>query len=202
MKVEERRNLLAERLAQFVQIGFIKGRGKEKYTRFTAKYINCLADACLGLTNGQIKEYVSWQYVDKVHCPSPLGTFQEKDKNKLLEEMFKFLRKTGLSVSPYLEGMSLTQNQRRVAVYFSKAYDIVDADKRFLSKDFHYLYQQPNGIWTGKWGFGRTVKRYKNLPETIKMQKDNPYVLYGEFVITNPYATAYPVISNKEKTHV
>ena len=200
MNLEERRDKLAQRLAQFVQKGLIKGRGNQKHTRLTARYTNCLAFACLGLTNEQIEEYVCWQYVDRYHCPSPFASFNEKNKMDLLNSIFSFLKKTGLRVAPYNANENLTQNQRKVAVFFSRAFDMQDADKRFLSKDFHFLYQQQDGTWVGKNGLERRVKHFKSLPQTISMQKDNPYVLYGEYVITNPYGTAYPVVSDKIKT--
>lgn len=188
----KRREVLAKNLLEYVQKGLLKSRGKEKYTFHTAKYTNCLAHACFGLPNEYIEEYVCRQLVDNHCCPSPFAGFG-KGKKETLENMFEFLKKVGLEVSPYTGNEILKSNQTKVALYFSKAYDMPNSEKNFLSADFHFLRQELNGHWSAKDGFNRRVKTYKTLPETIKLQKDNPYILYGLYVITNPYATAYDI---------
>lgn len=192
-----RRNVLAKNLFEFVQKGLIKSRGKEKYTFRTAKYVNCFGHACFCLANEDIEEYVCRQYVDNHHCESPFSYFG-KGKTETIANMFEFLQKAGLEIKPYNGDDLLKTNQTKVALYFSKVYGVPDDERNFLSADYHFLRQNPNGQWTAKDGFKRKTKTYKTLPEIIKLQKDNPYILHGIYVVTNPYAASYDVHMAKE----
>lgn len=194
----KRRETLAENLSEFIKKGFLKDRGKEKYTFRAARYVNCLGDACFGLTNAQIEEYVCRQYVDNKFCKSPFGTFMPESSEKLLEEIFDFLQKTGLRISLCQQNDVLKANQRVVAIYFAKACDQPNSNEKFESKDFHFLHQKPDGTWTGKQGFERKVVHYKTLPQTLPLQKNNPYILHGVFTLTNPHICA-PDVNKFEK---
>ena len=186
----QRRSVLAKNLAEFVQKGILKCRGKEKYSRYIAKYVNCLAHACFALTNAQVKEYVCRQYVDNIHCPTPFATFAGKGTSGKLDEIFEFLQQTGLKISSSNGEEILAANQCRIAIYFAKACDHPDPDKKWQSTDFHFLRQESDGSWTGKAGISRKVKRYKSLPQALPLEKENPYVLHSLYILTNPHASA------------
>ncbi len=176
------REPIAKQLNCILRIGGgIFWRGDEDYAEVGGS-VNCLFHACYNFPNKVIKTLGLDDF--KYTFINPFGEFDDSSIEKTKQEMFDFLRKTGLTIRKNTE--ILKANERRVALYFSEGYK-----RNCGSRAFHFALQEKDGLWSAKRGFGSsTVDIYDNLKVELPYQATNKYKLDSVFVIKNPYAPA------------
>lgn len=173
-------------LNEVFRMGYLANRGKEKYGSFSF-YANCLEHACCNLTNEQL-EALDKRLIDlgmseyDYFFTNPYGGFSENSIVQAKDEIFDFLRRTGLKVDVETVKQELKSNQYRVAMYFSEAYTTGKG-----TKDVHFILQERDGSWSSKEGGGE-VEFMPTLENILPFRNSNRYVLHNKLIITNPYA--------------
>ena len=144
---------------------------------------NCLLRACYPrLTKKQVEalglDDLRYTFMN------PFGEFDDSSIESAKREMFEFISQTGLIIQK--DKKILKANERRVALYFTEAYS-----KGFGRKDFHFLFQERNGSWSGKRGCdSNIVDTFPKLETELPFEAANKYKLDSVIVIKNPYAPA------------
>lgn len=157
--------------------GYVPSRGAESYRSLLpngvriCRVTNCLEHACFNLTNKQLAEC-------KIDTKSSdlFGNFEALNisNEKYEADILKLVRNVGLEVKKCPENKILKNNQWKVAMYFEDMGD---------RRDFHFMLQEKNGMWSSKQGDLDTVEIYQEPPIVFK----RTYVKYGIYEITNPY---------------
>lgn len=170
------RTPVVKQLKNIFKNGNIPSRGRELYGKLTWDF-NCLFHACFNLPNSILKKLNLDD--DQFLIYNPFGNL-EGDKIQIKSEMFKFIKDCGLHISKDHK-LTLLKNQRRVALYFSQAYE-----KGFGLKDFHFLLQEKDGTWSSKAGSSE-VEFGLTLEHSMPFDISNRYILDSTFILSNSY---------------
>lgn len=169
------------KLKKIFRLGYLPNRGKEQYSFVSnsANVTNCFEHACFNLTNEQLKDFNENDL--KNFFALPVLANVDLSREEMFDAVKKEIAKTGLKVKKTAE--NLKENEWNVAMYFSN-YDI----------DVHFLLQEKNGGWSGKFGQSQKTDHYSFLPlKLVGVLTD--YKLYKVFTIENPYLSK----ENKEE---
>ena len=150
--------------------GYLPARNYKPYSKHSQEIANCFEHAIFNLTEEDLKHFSITDQEKFFSIP------ELKDDTLSREEIFDIIKKniskTGLKIKPVQEGK---KNAWNVAMYFSE--DEID---------FHFLRQEEDGFWTGKFGRKETVEKYRILPLTIQTDLLK-YSLYKVFSVESPF---------------
>ena len=164
--------------------GYVAKRGEESYCEMLNgnlhpyRLCNCFEHACLNLTNQQIAE--NFEEDDAIYLQglsNPLGMYTPRFATY---EFKNYLEQVGLKMKKCSKDAILKNNQWKVAIY----YDEITFGGNKYFRGFHFMRQEEDGKWSGKYGYEKKVDILEELPE----QYDNYYKLYNTYSITNPNA--------------
>lgn len=177
-KAMNNKEMLLKNLNEIFRNGYVPARGSESYRvrlsngKRASELVNCLEHACFNLTNEQL---------DKCGLnKNNSGLFGDINLNFIKfnryyeESLLGIIKCVGLKVKRCSEVNSLKNNQWKVALYFEYS-DVF--------RDFHFMLQEKNGLWSSKLGDLDTIEIYEEPPLVYKRS----YVKYGTYKITNPY---------------
>ena len=163
------------KLNKIFKAGYIPSRNKkEDYAskdNMFKKITNCFEHACFNLTNEQLKHFDKKDFENFFCLPNLKNT--ELSREEIYNIVKHSITSTGLKVKSAEE--ELKPNEWKVAMYFSE-HEI----------DLHFLLQEKDGSWSGKFGELEKVDRFQILPLKI-YRTHTEYTLYKVFAIVNPY---------------
>lgn len=176
---------LLSKLQQVFRDGYRPARGDESYqVKLKHQYyaydrVNCFGHI-FNLRNQQFNDYQIKPY-------ELYGNFFDNNRSDLTQNLFDFVRATGLTVEPCAPGRTITDFQSwKIALYL---------DFNTFDNDFHFLLEDAPHKWSSKIGFSPYVEHLKfNLPPKEYRQTSMPnprsrkYQFYGTYKITNPNA--------------
>lgn len=136
-----------------------------------ASITNCFEHACFNLKNEQLINFNIDDLEDFFSLPELAD--EELSRVEMFDRVQKTIQKTGLKVKKCKE--KLKENEWNVAMYVSQ-YNI----------DVHFLLQEKDGSWSGKFGQSRKVDYYSILPLKVQGVFED-YNLFKVFTIENPY---------------
>lgn len=173
------------KLKKFFMLGYCPDRKGESYSFVNPyskmnyyKHINCFAHACFNLTNQQITENCLEQ-IDTDSFKFLIEDYWETDQS-IFNRLASFIKKTGLKIEKCTDDEGLEDNQWRVALYFCNGY---------FFRDFHFLLNEKDGSWSGKYGTEDVLEFFDKRPEEYVSEKfKDVYKYYGSYKITNPFA--------------
>ncbi len=132
---------------------------------------NCFEHACFNLKNEHLINFNIDDLEDFFSLPELAD--EELSRVEMFDRIQKTIQKTGLKVKKCKE--KLEENEWNVAMYVSQ-YNI----------DVHFLLQEKDGSWSGKFGQSRKVDYYSILPLKVQGVFED-YNLFKVFTIENPY---------------
>ena len=166
------------KLNKIFKNGYLPSRDKnEKYNYIAfsgknlAKITNCFEHACFNLTNEQLENFDLSDLKNFFSLPKLSN--DELSQEDMFEVVKDAIASTGLKVKKMQEQPN--NKSWNVAMYFSD-YDI----------DLHFLLQEKDGTWSGKFGESDIVDHFNILPLKI-IGTNVDYHLYKVFTIENPY---------------
>ena len=163
------------KLNEIFSRGYLPRRGREEYKLVkgidTAEITNCFEHACFNLTNRQLTNFNSFDLDNFFSLPALADA--DMTKEEMFDGVVNAIERTGLKVKPMKD--NLAKNEWNVAMYVSQ-YNI----------DVHFLLQEKDGSWSGKFGQSKKVDRYSFLPLKIEGAFE-AYNLYKILTLENPY---------------
>ena len=175
-KVMNNKEMILKNLNEIFRKGYVPARGSESYRvhlsngERASEMVNCLEHACFNLTNEQLDKCCLNKNDSNFCCDTEPSYVNEEYENSLLG----LIKSVGLKVNRCKENAVLKENQWKVALYFE------DSD---VFRDFHFMLQEKNNMWSSKQGVLDNVELYDEPPLVFKKY----YVKYGTYKITNPY---------------
>ena len=163
------------KLKKIFKQGYIPSRDGMEYSCTSSKNFaeitNCFEHACFNLKNEHLINFNIDDLEDFFSLPALANDTLTREE--MFEEVKKAIQTIGLKVKKCKE--ELKANEWNVAMYVSQN-DI----------DVHFLLQEKDGSWSGKFGQSRKVDCYSILP--LKLQGVfEDYNLFKVFTIENPY---------------
>lgn len=157
--------------------GDYAGRGNEKYTFVTSHYVNCFGHAFFNFRNKYLNKLIRrypMQLYDFFFYFKGIKYRGDKAYEKITQDMLERIKMTGLEITESDIDEKLEDGEWKVAYYFN-------FDDREI--DFHFLRQEKDGSWSGKFGKSKRVESFEQLPIIY----DGRYYLRGIFKIKNPF---------------
>lgn len=167
---------IIKNIGAIFKAGYVPMRGNEKYG-MCASYINCFAHACFNLPNCMIEKLDFSSPIFLIQ--EPFTDFGDESLSQTKSEMFDFIKSTGLQIDK--NKPILKDNEWKVAVYFSEAYN-----RDFGRKSWHLLLQEKDGSWSGKNGFSPQVEHFQTLQSFLPWDLYNKFQLNDVFILKNP----------------
>ncbi len=185
---------LIKKLSTVYKNGYVASRGRESYRYYVdddgnlavGDMANCFEHACFNLKNEHFVSLDLNPYETAQGFGKYGGVFNDRnmvDDDDIRDALFSIVKRVGLEYKLCSPNTFTKSNEWKVAFYLAN-----DPSAR-LGYDFHFLLQEKNGSWSGKYGwYSNRVDTFDNAPTAFKPDSGLKYILQDMYLISNPYA--------------